>query len=112
MAAASSAGAESKPPADAVAGKRRRLRVPTSLLVTLLGIALSAWLAPAITRQWEDRKKAQELKASLIAEMAVANARALAVAQGGLLRTKRFTPSRQDRTQASLNRWSIESLTI
>jgi hypothetical protein len=67
-------------PAEAgdAAGKKRLLRrVPTSLVVTLLGIALTAWLLPAITRQWNDRQKAHELKAAVVAQIAAATARAL-----------------------------------
>ncbi len=41
-------------------------RVPTSLVVTLVGIALTAWLLPAFTRQWDDRQKAQELRGATI----------------------------------------------
>jgi hypothetical protein len=62
--------------AGAAAEKKRRLlrRIPKSLVVTLLGIALTAWLLPAITRQWGDRQKAHELKAALIEDMAAATA--------------------------------------
>lgn len=58
--------------------KKSRLlrRVPTSLLVTLLGIALTAWLLPAFTRQWDDRQKAQELKVAITDDVATATARA------------------------------------
>src|SRR2546425_575965 len=57
--------------------KPRRLRLPASLVVTLVGIALSAWLLPAITRQWDDRQKEHELKAAVVGDMASATARAL-----------------------------------
>ena len=58
---------------------KRRLfrRVPTSVVVTLLGVALTAWLLPAFTRQWDDRQKATEFKSALVADMAAASARAL-----------------------------------
>jgi hypothetical protein len=46
-------------------------------VVTLVGLALSAWLLPAITRQWEDRQKAHELKSGIVADMAAASAPAL-----------------------------------
>jgi hypothetical protein len=63
----------------AAAEKKRPLlrRVPTSLVVTLLGIALSAWLLPAFTKQWSDRQKAHDLKAAIITDMASASARVL-----------------------------------
>lgn len=57
--------------------ERRPRHVPTSVLVTFAGIALTAWLLPAFTRQWDDRQKAQELKAAIVADMASATARAL-----------------------------------
>jgi hypothetical protein len=54
------------------AAPRRRWRIPTSIVVTFLGIALTAWLLPAFTRQWDDRQKANELKARLVQEIAAA----------------------------------------
>src|SRR5215213_1224454 len=54
-----------------------RLRVPKAVLVTVLGFALSAWLVPAMTRQWDDRQKVHELKAGVVSEMATVSARAL-----------------------------------
>lgn len=69
---------EAAPAAVAVAEentKRRFLRrVPTPLVVTLVGIALTAWLLPAFTRQWDDRQKAHELQAGIVADMASATA--------------------------------------
>jgi hypothetical protein len=56
---------------------RRFPRIPTPLIVTVLGISLSAWLIPAFTRQWDDRQKAQELKAGLVTEMSEAASGAL-----------------------------------
>jgi hypothetical protein len=47
------------------------------LVVTLLGIALTAWLLPAFTRQWDDRQKAHDLKATLASDIATATARAV-----------------------------------
>jgi hypothetical protein len=68
---------EAAPAAGGAAGKKRPLlrRVPTSLIVTLLGIALTAWLLPAFTRQWADRQNAHEVQAALVADMASATAR-------------------------------------
>jgi hypothetical protein len=67
------------PEPGAAAEKKRPLlrRVPTSLIVTVVGIALTAWLLPAFTRQWDDRQKAHEVKAALLEDMASASARAL-----------------------------------
>jgi hypothetical protein len=55
---------EEKPRRD-----RRRIRVPSSVLVTLFVALLSVWVAPALTRQWDDRQKARELKAAIAEEM-------------------------------------------
>jgi hypothetical protein len=67
---------EAAPAAAPAAEKKPPLLrwVPTSLVVTLLGIALSAWLIPAFTRQWSDRQKAHELQAGIVADMASATA--------------------------------------
>jgi hypothetical protein len=93
-------------------------RVPTPLIVTVLGITLSAWLLPAVTRQWDDRQKAHDLKAALVAEMAPATADALTDLPDLSWRSARshptlknfvagyFTTLPQERT------WSQSSLTI
>jgi hypothetical protein len=61
------------------AKKKRSIlgRIPASLVVTLLGIALTAWLLPAFTRQWDDRQKATEVKSGIVADIAAASAHAL-----------------------------------
>ena len=59
---------------EAVHGRRWRLHVPTSVLVTLLVAAVSVWLAPAFTRQWEDRKQARQLQAQVAEDVALATA--------------------------------------
>jgi hypothetical protein len=56
---------------------RRWLRVPKAVLITVLGLALSAWLIPAMTRQWDDRQREHELKAGVVANMASSTADAL-----------------------------------
>jgi hypothetical protein len=65
------------------AERRRRLlhRGAISLIVTFFGIALTAWLLPALTRQWDDRQKAHDLKAAIVSDMASATARALLLGQ-------------------------------
>jgi hypothetical protein len=70
---------EAAPEAKAPAEKKRPLlpRIPTPLIVTLVGIVLTAWLLPAFTRQWDDRQKAHELQSALVTEMADASAPAL-----------------------------------
>ena len=66
---------EAAPPESGAAAEKKRpllRRVPTSVIVTVVGIALTAWLLPAFTRQWDDRQKARELKANLVAAMSEA----------------------------------------
>jgi hypothetical protein len=58
-------------PARKAAPKSFRPRVPISVVVTLLGAALTVWLAPAFTRQWEDRQDARDLKAGLAEHVVV-----------------------------------------
>ena len=106
------------PGAEAAEKKRPLLRrVPTPLLVTLLGIALSAWLLPALTRQWDDRQKANELKAALVAQIASASAKALIGGQDTLVNRVRQI-SRAGRVAAPLTapagerRWAIASTAI
>jgi hypothetical protein len=69
VAAENAAGAEAGKPRE-----RRRLHVPTSVLVTLLVATLSVWIAPAFTRQWDDRKQARQLQADVAEQVALATA--------------------------------------
>jgi hypothetical protein len=83
-------------------------RLPTPLLVTLLGIALSAWLLPAVTRQWDDRQKARDLQASLIGEMSTASARAL----GAGFNAIETRQSRSGRLRKAEQDWEIAGLEV
>src|SRR3954465_14347156 len=87
---------EVAPAAGAAAEKKPRLlrRVPTSLIVTLLGIALTAWLLPAFTRQWDDRQKAHELKTALTSQIATATADALIRSKQELRTAPKFDEKR------------------
>jgi hypothetical protein len=53
---AESASVRDVPAKEKAAAKSVRPRVPTSVVVTVLGAALTVWLGPAFTRQWEDRQ--------------------------------------------------------
>jgi len=44
----------------------RSVKLPKAFLLTLLGVAITAWLIPALTRQWQDQQRARELKASVV----------------------------------------------
>jgi hypothetical protein len=59
----------------------RRLRVPTSVLVTLAVALLSIWVGPALTRQWDDRQKARELQADVAQQ--VSRTTALTISEAG-----------------------------
>jgi hypothetical protein len=99
---------ESAAPDEKARDERKRLRVPTSVIVTLLGIALTAWLLPAFTRQWDDRQKAHELKVGLVSEIASATASAVATGetiQGGARTT--------ETSRANAHRqWSLAALQV
>ena len=51
--------------------------VPMPVVVAVVGLLLGSWLLPAFTRQWDDRQRAGELKASIVAEITSATGRAL-----------------------------------
>jgi hypothetical protein len=82
MDAAAPEAAERRKSAEPQAEPRKRpwwrVKIPTSIFVTLIGIALTAWLLPAFTRQWEDRQKATDLKATILDEIGGATANAFA----------------------------------
>jgi hypothetical protein len=85
---------------------RFRLRVPKAVLVTVLGFALSAWLVPAMTRQWDDRQREHELKASVVADMASVSARALLGGEAVWSGQKRTA---RERKQLE-NEWELSTL--
>ena len=64
--------------AERAAPVRRHRKVPTSVVVTFLGIALTAWLLPAFTHQRDDRQKVRELQAQFADAIAAGTATALA----------------------------------
>ena len=101
---------DAAPAAGAAAEKKpRRLlsRIPTSVIVTVLGIALTAWLLPAFTRQWDDRQKAHELKTSLVTEMTAATAAVLVHSREAL-----ESPSRQGALARTSVTWQLASIQI
>jgi hypothetical protein len=63
---------------------RRRLRVPTSVVVTVLVAAVSVWVAPALTRQWDDRQRARELRVAITEDVIVKGTRAIYAAKAPL----------------------------
>jgi hypothetical protein len=66
-----------RPAGEPPAPQRRRFHVPTSVILTLVGGVLTVLILPAVTRQWDDRQRAREIKAALIQEMATATSHAV-----------------------------------
>src|SRR3982751_5368573 len=103
---------EAAPAAAGTAAEKRRpflRRLPTSLVVTLLGIGLTAWLLPALTRQWDDRQKAQEVKAALVREMAGASARVIVGSRHPIIRA---APGSQLALEKTLDDWELAGVEI
>jgi len=84
------------------------LPVPKAVLVTALGFALSAWLVPAMTRQWDDRQKVHGLKAEVVAEMASVSARAL-LAGEAVWSGQQLTSRERKRVE---NEWGLSTLEL
>ena len=55
--------------------------LPKPILLTLFGAAISAWLVPAFTRQWQDRQKEREIKVALVADIGDSTSDALVTSQ-------------------------------
>jgi hypothetical protein len=87
-------------------GERRRFRVPTSVIVTVLIALFSVWVAPAFTRQWDDRRKVGEMKAALAEEIATTTARTVAAGME-ISRSVRPEP-RLDSWEAADARWRLD----
>jgi hypothetical protein len=85
--------------------------IPKSLVLAVIGIGLSSWLIPAITRQWDDRQKAGDLKAALVAEMATATGRAVLDAQAFTYAPPDTRPS-PSANAAAVKEWSVAALEI
>jgi hypothetical protein len=77
------------------------------VVVAVAGVLLSAWLLPAMTRQWSDREKEHELKAAVVGDMAAATARALVGAEA--IWSQNVT--RQTRVRIG-DQWELSSLQI
>jgi hypothetical protein len=86
-------------------------RVPTPIVVAVIGIVLSSWLLPALTRQWDDRQKANEVRASVAYEAASATARALSDAQQASL-AGLWKGSERPSSSPAAREWAVASLRI
>jgi hypothetical protein len=99
--------AADKPPPELEAQPRLWWRrIPTPLIVTLVGAGLSVLILPAFTRQWDDRQKARELKAALAQQIAAATA--ITVGESVELRGNRSN----EESAGIERRWLIRRLSI
>ena len=90
--------------------ERRRGKVPTSVLVTLLVALFSVFVGPAIARQWDDQQKSRELKAAIADEIAISTARTLAA--GVYVARAQDRHDRLERLANARNYWRPASLRI
>ena len=86
-------------------------RVPTPIVVAVLGLVLGSWILPAFTRQWDDRQKAGEVRASIVAEISSATGRALLDAHQASI-TTRAAPSSPVTIPPAGKEWSVANLEI
>lgn len=75
------------------ASERKRFRVPSSVLLTLLVALLSVWVAPAFARQWEERQEAREVQAVLARDVAESTAAAIGDGLAGLAGAESLDPT-------------------
>jgi hypothetical protein len=94
------------------ANSRRWPRIPTPIVVAVVGVVLGSWLVPAFTRQWDDRQKAGELKALLVAEIASATGRALMDANEASVAPTRAARSARSTFPLAGKEWSVANLRI
>jgi len=87
------------------------LRAPKAAVVTVFGVALTAWLFPALTRQWDDRQKEHELKAAVVSDMASATAHAL-VGGEAIWSGHALTKQEQQEKRRIGDQWALSALEI
>jgi hypothetical protein len=74
--------------------------LPKTVLLTAALTLLTAWFFPALSRQWQDRQKARELKASLVSQIGKETSEALITSS--FLTWDRF-PSSRDPSERGWN---------
>jgi hypothetical protein len=102
------------PPTTTTEGEPKLLRlprIPTPFAVAILGIVLGSWLLPAFTRQWDDRQKAGEVKAVVVAQIASATGRALLEVHQATTRPGPAPSTRREIPPAA-QEWSVASMEI
>ena len=85
--------------------------VPMPIMVAVVGLLLGSWLLPAFTRQWDDRQRAGELKAAIVADVASVTGRALMSAHEAATATS-GGPQPAGSAPTAGTEWSISSLEI
>ncbi len=86
-------------------------RMPMPVVIAVLGLVLGSWLIPAFTRQWDDRQKAAELKALVVADIASATGKALLAAQEAST-SPGGTSSVRGTVPAAGKEWAVANLEI
>ncbi len=84
MSAEAAAGEPAESARESAPPKAVRSRwwwLPKPILLTLFGAAISAWLVPAFTRQWQDRQKEREIKVALVSDIGDSTSDALVTSQ-------------------------------
>jgi hypothetical protein len=84
MSAEAAAGEPAERARESVPTRAVRSRwwwLPKPILITLFGAAISAWLVPAFTRQWQDRQKEREIKVALVSDIGDSTSDALVTSQ-------------------------------
>lgn len=82
---------------------------PKTVVVTVLVTLLTAWLFPAISRQWQDRQRARELTAGLVAD--IGRNTSIALVTSNFITFNRF-PSTDDETKRGFNQQAFNQLDL
>ena len=98
-------------PPSAVQSRWRSLwaRAPKPVLMVLFGAAVSAWLVPAFTRQWQDRQKEREIKVALVSEIGDSTSDVLVTSQ--FVASQALTNGQAEYNRVSLD-WAQRSAQV
>lgn len=98
-------------PPSAVQSRWRSVwaRAPKPVLMVLLGAAVSAWLVPAFTRQWQDRQKEREIKVALVSEIGDSTSDVLVTSQ--FVASQALTNGQAEYNRVSLD-WAQRSAQV
>lgn len=84
-------------------------RAPKPVLMVLFGAAVSAWLVPAFTRQWQDRQKEREIKVALVSEIGDSTSDVLVTSQ--FVASQALTNGQAEYNRVSLD-WAQRSAQV